>query len=492
MFISKAADDSQQLYAELRSLAGDTRVAIDALVAAWYLEFRVRTSRTFSQWTDPGMREIAAALVFGADARPGCARLGARRALAGFSEAEIRDDLASLAQTVATDPTIEPPPSDELLAAALAGWHAASGPRPRPAGLIEDLPGTTPLLRLLGRLVDEDSEPGPIVAIVDVGTTGVDDVGDAGPDVSSALDHIEAAGPGPIGVGWFELVAGSRYAVVTRWTRGTAQALAVLRGALRVAPEFAGRPVHVWVETVPRATAALPAFVRGLSGRAEATQRADVHPIRPHRDPARPRRTRGRSRTRHSRVAVHPERWLASAAALLMVVVAVGTLNVAPVVDGDRGTSPVPVPEALGPELPGPRAEAVVEPVAGGLTGVAVGDTDSFTGAPPEQPPAPSEVVPPPHPVTLDPTPVAHVEPVVPEPTDEAADPSPAPAPAPAPPSSPDVTPAPEPGDPETPRAAPGPPSEPGPPVHALGKVPDHAPPKAAVHPSSRGRTTRL
>lgn len=465
----RTAADVQQLYAELRSLAGDTRVGIDALVSAWYLEFRVRTSRTFSQWTDPALREIAAAVVFGADARPGAARLGARRALAGFSEAEVRDDLTSLAQTVATDPTLEPPPSDELLAAALAGWHATVGPRARPPAPADGLPGTSHLFRLLGRLIGEDSEPGPVVAVVDVGAAGV---GGTVPGVTAALDRIEAAGPGPVGVGWFELVAGSRYAAVTRRTRGTAHALAVLRGALRVAPEFAGRPVHVWTEPVPRVPAALPAFVRGLTGGAQTRHRPEARPARVRRDHARPTRTRGRSRARHPRSAGLPERWLASAAALLLVVLGLGTLNVDTVSRPEAGTSPAG-PGAAAPRStdPGAESDAVAVPPVGVATGTAVSDHD-----PPEPP------------VVIQPTPVAHVEPVDPVPDDPSSTTRPTPAPSPPAPET-----EPPPGSPgsSTPGDEPAP-STPGPPDHAVSQIPDHAPPKAVGHPPSRARMTRM
>lgn len=470
-----AAADRRQLYAELRSLAGDTRAAADALVASWYLEFRVRTSRTYSQWIDPALREIAAALVFGADARPGCARLGARRALAGFGEAEVRDDLASLAQVVAADPTLEPPPFGDLLAVALAGWHATSGSRARPATPMVDPPGTAHLGRLLGRVAAEDAEPAPVVAVVDVGTAGI---GGTVRSVAPVLDRIESAGPGPIGVGWFELAAGSRYAAVTRRTRDTARALAVLRGALRVAPELAGRPVHVWIEPVPRAPAALPAFVRGLTGRAEPRpHRPIVRPTRPHRGVMRPARGRGRSHAGPPRSPHLSERWLASAAALVLVVMAVGTFGVESRPDGrhdgaggDDAAPTTPRSPAAGVEI-----DTVAIPPVSAATGVAVSDGHAAEPS-----------------VAIRPTPVAHVEPVEPAPDDPPSTEPPTPAPAsPPPPSAPGTAPAPGSPEPGTSVDEPAPPS-PGPPAHASSKIPDHAASKAAEHASTRARITRM
>lgn len=475
MFIPKAAD-VEQLYAELRFLAGNTRAAIDALVATWYLEFRVRTSRTYSQWIDPALHEIAAALVFGADARPGCARLGTTRALAGFSEAEVRDDLASLAQTVATDPTLTPPPADELLAATLAGWHTAAGPRSRGPGPAVELAGVAQLRRLLAHLVAEDSDPGPIVVVADVG---------AGPhpgapvDVASVLDRVEAAGPGPFGVGWFELTADSRYGAVTRRTRQVSQALAVFRGALRVVPEFADRPVHVWTEPVPHAAAALPAFVGGLTGGAETRHRPEVRPVRPHPEAARSKRARGHERTRHPRSTGRPERWLASAAALVLIVLAVGTLGVESPSDGGRDTPGADAPQSVVPRPPAPGDHALAAPPVGGVTGTPV---DGGSASVPAPPPTPIEAAP-----------IAHREPATPPPPPPSSPEPPTPAPASSPPpSAPETAPAPGSSVPEAPQAAPGSSSGPGPPPHALSNMPDHAPPKSAGHPSSRARITRM
>lgn len=475
-----AAPDAQRLSAGLRSLAGDTRAAVDALVAAWYLEFRSRTGGTFSEWHDPALREIVAALLFDADVRPGCARLGARRAVDGVDEAELCDDLRSLVRVTATDPTVAEPRLSELLGAALAGWHATAdrplhglpARRTRPPDVVQ-------LHRLLARLLSEDATPGPALVVVDlVKPTGM---GHGGLDLGALLDAIEAAGPGPVGVGWFELVPGARCAAVTRRTRETARDVATLRGALRVAPELADVSTYVWIETVPTSVSSVPAFLQGLVG---APRRRHLPPrvarsrTRSHARPSRGA-GRGRSAVRHPRWRAAPERRLAAAAALLLIVLAIGTLSVeppvGPPVDDVRHPATGGTPETA---APAPETVVTPQPPSGGINGSAVAE-------PASRPPPAGETAAP-TPIAIGPVPVAHVTPVPdePPPSDDLSSPPvpppPPPPPARAPPPEPEPDPAPAP-DASDGRPAP---SAPALPDHALAKVPDHARPASGAPPA--------
>lgn len=478
MSIPRAAD-TEQLHAELRSLAGGARAAVDALVASWYLEFRSRTGIPYATWHDDAVKEVAAAVLFGAGTRPGCGRLGATRAAAGFGEAELRDDVAALVAAAASEPTLPAAPDkDDLTAAALAGWQAASRLHTAAPSGGEDPPGAAQLRLALGHLVAERSIPEPVVIVVDV--AGHEDRWSRAVEVRSVLERLTTGERAAADTSWFELVPGSRYAAVTRRTRDAALHVAALRGALRVAPDLVGLSAHVWMEAVPGTSSDLPSFVRGLTGTTRRRHR------RAHSRDDRRRRVRGHrhrrgwSTMRHGRRRSRPERWLAPAAAALLLVSALGTLAGESAPDGSGSSAGANL--AAPPR--GPDVDMVLRPPSGGTTGVTVDDLEAASSpeftvdGPLDVPPSPG-----PPQVILDPTPIANVEPVDPVPPEPAAEPPPQPA---APPS-PDPAP-----PPAEPNAEPIGDMAPGPPAHALVKIPSHAPPRGVGHPPGRAGMTRM